>query len=362
MKFTEVFYMIKRISFLLLCAVLLLTLAGCKKGYEPIPSSETESTPVVKLGNYDVPYELFRTFFLTNKSALDGGNSSMWIGDTAKEYRQAAIDSILPQICEIYAMFAMCESYGIDISSEEINEQVQKYVDISIDGGTLGGSIVLGFDSHDDYLTHLRSLYMNDSVSRLLIKYSVCEELLRERFFSEYKYEKADVEDFYYSDECAHITWLNILYENTNQLAHSEMRALADNALAKVKNAKNLQDVINTFVQYSAGASESVIENGFYIGKYTLDRAYMADVIDAAFSLKAGEYSDVIENDRGFYIIYVMKKDSTYLNIKANYEEIEGLYLNNQFYRALDEYKTRLLQSASYTEFFNTLNFAEIEF
>ncbi len=358
--------MIRRISSLLLCAVLccalLFTLAGCKKEYEAVPSTELEATSVMKIGNFDVPYELFRTFFLTNKHSIDGGDNSLWIGATANEYRQIALDKIVPQICEIYAMLSMCEAYGIDINSEEINEQIAQYVQISVDGGSLGGSIVLGFDDYDEYLLHLKTLYMNDSVSRLLIKYSICEELLREKFFSEYKYDKASVESFYFGDECAHITWLNILYENTNQLAKSEMRALADNALVKVKDAKKLEDIINTFVQYSAGASESVIESGFYIGKYTLDRAYMADVIDAAFTLKEGEFSEVIENDNGFYIVYVMKKDSTYLSIKANYEQIEELYLNNQFYRALEEYKARLLDGVKYTEFFNTLNFEEIEY
>ena len=356
--------MIKKIIFTFLALAMLISLCACNKKttYEPIASSEEEMTTVFRIGKYDVPYELFRTFFLTNKKSLDENNASNWIGDTASEYRQKAIDEIMPQILDVYAMFSMCESYGIDINGEKVTSAVNEYVKLSVEGGMIGDVAVMGHESYDDYIAHLKTLYMNDSVSRLLIKYSVCEELLREKFFSEYKYDKSDVEEFYYSNECAHITWMNILFENTQYLKLSEMRTLAEKAHSKLAGAKNQKEVINIFVQHSAGASASEIENGFYIGKYTLDSAYMADIIDAAFSQKAGEYSDLIENDNGFYIIYKMEKDSTYLDVKANYEEIEELYLNNQLYRALEEYKSRLSESVSYSSFFNSLNFAEISY
>lgn len=354
--------MFKRLLSLTLAIVLLFCLVSCKKGYESVPSSEQELTTVMKMGDFEIKYELFRTFFLTNKSSIDGGDRNVWISDKASEYRAEAIELILPQIAEIYAMFAMCESYGIEVFSEEMDAKVQQYVDVSVDGGMIGDSIISGFASYEEYLEYLKSMYMNDSVSRLLIRYSLCEELLREKFLTETKATKEDVEEFFFGDECAHITWLNILYEGTEYLGSEDMRNLADKAHARLKTAKNQREVINTLVQYSAGASASQIENGFYIGKYTLDSAYMQEIIDAAFTLKAGEFSQVIENYYGLYIIYVMNKNASYLETESNYEEIEELYLNNKFYYALSEYKASLLKGVKYTDFFNSLNFAEIEY
>ena len=354
--------MIKKILLLLILAAVLLSFCSCKNEYKPVPSTDEEKKTVLTVGKYEVPYELFRTFFLTEKETLDGGDKSIWIGDKAEESREAALSVIIPAVCDVYAMFSLCEAYGIDVNSEEIEEKVAEFVKISVEGGTIGDSAVLGFESYDAYLEYLKELYMNDSVSRLLIKYSICEELAREKFIEEYQFDEEDVSAFFASDECARITWLRRLYEYSSYFTPEYEREIADKAYEKMKAAKNFDDIIRALVQYSSSTSTSDIENGFYIGKYTLDEEYMSEVIDAAFSLKAGEFSEVIENFYGLYIVYVMEKDPTYIESDAGYEEICELYLNNQFYRALKEHKERLLSDVKYTEFFNSLNFAEIEY
>ncbi len=354
--------MIKRIILLLLAAIMTLSLCACGNQYKPVPSTDEEARTVLKAGKYEVPYELFRTFFLTEKEAIDGGDASIWIGDKAEKSRQAAIDEIIPKICDIYAMFSVCEAYGVDINSAEINDAVSEYVKMSIEGGAIGDSTVLGFEDYDAYLEYLRGMYMNDSVSRLLIRYSICEEVAREKFIEEYKYTEEDVSEFFASDECARITWLRRLYEYSSYFTPEYERELADKAHAKMTEATDFDGIIRALVQYSSSTSTSDIENGFYIGKYTLDEEYMREVIDAAFTLSAGEFSPVIENYYGLYIVYAMEKEEGYLDSEAGYEEICEIYLNNQFYRALEEHKKALLASVSYTDFFGSLNFAEIEY
>ena len=353
--------MIKKILFLLLAAALLFSLCSCKNEYKPVPSTNEEKKTVFSVGKYDVPYELFRTFFLTEKEAIDGGDKSVWIGDKAEKSREDALAVIIPEVCDIYAMFSLCEAYGIDINSEEIEKKVKQFVKLSVEGGTIGDSAVLGFEDYDAYLEYLKTLYMNDSVSRLLIKYSICEEMAREKFIEEYEFTEDDVYAFFKGEECARITWLRRLYEYSS-LSPEYEREIANKAHAKMGEAKSFDDIIKALVQHSTSTSTSDIENGFYIGRYTLDEEYMSEVIDAAFSLKAGEFSDVIENYYGLYVVYVMEKDESYLENEAGYEEICKLYLNNQFYRALNEHKKRLLSDVSYTSFFGSLNFAEIEY
>jgi len=57
-----------------------------------------------------------------------------------------------------------------------------------------------------------------------------------------------------------------------------------------------------------------------------------------------------------------MEKDSDYLKDDSNYERIAELYVSNEFYKSLEECKNALLKNVSYTDFFNSLNFAEIEY
>ena len=102
--------------------------------------------------------------------------------------------------------------------------------------------------------------------------------------------------------------------------------------------------------------------DGFYIGRYTLDSEYMSEIIDAAFTLKAGEHSGVIENYYGVYIVYAMEKDAKYLENDSNYERIAELYVSNEFYKSLEKCKNKLAENVQFTDFFNSLNFAEIEY
>lgn len=355
--------MIKRISaVILLCSVLLLCVSCKSKEYKPVKSTEEEAKTVFKLGEYEVPYELFRTFFLTNKEQIDGGNSSVWLGKDAHEYRQKAIDIILPQICDIYAMFTLCSAYGVDIYSDEIEKEISDMVALSVDGGSINGSIVEGHDSYKDYLAYLKSLYMNDSVSRLLMRYSICEEKITEKTASESNHTSEDVYNFFESDECAHISWLHRPYYYSDFFTPDADYELAEKALAAMDKAESYDDIIKVLVQYSSGTDASDIADGFYIGKYTLDSQYMQKIIDVAFSLEAGEHSGIIENYYGVYIVYAMEKDASYLENDSNYERIAKLYVSNEFYKTLEECKNRLAENVEYTDFFNSLNFAEIEY
>ena len=355
--------MIRKISVAVLLCSLLLLCTSCKnKEYKPVPSTAEEAKTVFTLGEYEVPYELFRTFFLTNKETLDGGNDSVWLGKDAPEYRQKAIDMILPQICDIYAMFTLCSAYEIDIYSEEIEKEISNMVTLSVDGGNLGESIVMGHKSYDDYLAYLKTLYMNDSVSRLIMRYSVCEEKITEKNSSESDHTSEDVYNFFESDECAHISWLHRSYYYSELFTPDADYELAEKALAAMDKAEDYDDIIKVLVQYSSGTDASDIANGFYIGKYTLDSEYMQEIIDAAFTLNAGEHSDIIENYYGVYIVYAMEKDTSYLEDDSNYERISKLYVSNELYESLEECKNRLLETVKYTDFFNSLNFAEIEY
>ena len=120
----------KKIIAILLALASLFTLASCNKDkeYPPVESSEEEARVVMTLSidgkNYDVRYELYRAFFLTYKSEVDGKDESVWTGDEKDEY-VAKIDAIiLDRITEIYAAFALCERIGFDVYSKDVDKKI----------------------------------------------------------------------------------------------------------------------------------------------------------------------------------------------------------------------------------------------
>lgn len=364
MKLKRKRMMKKKILALFLALLTALSLCACAKNkYKPVPSTEEEKKTVFTLGEYEVPYELFRTFFLTDKEEIDGGDDSVWLGSSAAEYREKAIAQILPQIAEIYAMFTLCDVNGVDINADEIDEEIERMVTLSVEGGAFEGELVKGHGSYDAYLDYLKSIHMNDSVSRLIMRYSLCEGELLTKYEDTFIFENQDVYDFFEGDECAHVTWLFRGYYYSEFFSREADYELAEKGRLAMQNAKDYNGIINALVQYSSGTTDAKnIEEGFYIGKYTLDSQYMSEVIDAAFSLETGGISEVIENYYGAYVVYKMEKDVAYLENDENYERIAELYVNNSLYKKLEECKQALMKNVKFTEFFESLNFAEIEY
>ena len=108
---------------LLLC-VCLSTLSGCKKNkYQPVESTAEESRVILSLtvgeNNYDVRYELYRAFFLTYKSEIDGGDNSVWSSENKNEYINRINEKIVTEAAKIFAVVpkvaaAIKEELGCD--------------------------------------------------------------------------------------------------------------------------------------------------------------------------------------------------------------------------------------------------------
>ena len=141
----------KKIIALLLVLSSLLTLGACKR-YPAVKSTDEEAATVMTLsidGNtYNVPYELYRTFFLTYKSQVDGGNAGVWTSDNKNEYVERINGLILDRITEIYAAFEMCERIGFDIYSKDVEKQIKSNVKESVEK-KISEAELIGIDDYD---------------------------------------------------------------------------------------------------------------------------------------------------------------------------------------------------------------------
>ncbi len=375
----------KKIIAILLLIASLLTVTACKKDeeYPPVESTEEEARTVMTLSidgkSYDVRYELYRAFFLTYKSSVDGGNIDVWSGENADEYIAKIDEMIVGRIVEIYAAFALCERIGFDLYSDDVEDKIEENIRISVEGGSYGSATIEGYDSYDDYLAALKAINLNYSVQTLLFRYAIAIDAIDTYYIGTassddvdinlskgaIEYTKEDIKEFYDSDECVRV------------LRTSVQKAYHDDPLGKAEKLKSLlteaassktgyEDkelaVVNTIMGNGLYSDAAEIKNGYIIGRHNLERSYYGEMTDAAFSLSECEVSDPIEvvtnEENAYYILYKTYKNDSHF--EENYESIRYIYLMNYVGEIIHGVEDQLKASVTYTDILKNIDHSQI--
>lgn len=375
----------KKIIAILLVLTSLFALASCKKDkeYPPVESSEEEARVVMTLSidgkNYDVKYELYRAFFLTYKSEVDGKDESVWTGDKKDEY-VAKIDAIiLDRIAEIYAAFAICDRIGFDIYSKDVEKKIKENIRISVEGGSYGNSAIEGFESYDDYLASLKAINLNYSVQTLLFRYAIAVDAIDTYYIGtassddvdinltvgKIEYTKEDVKEFYDSDECVRVLRASFQkHISYTPLEKAEnLKSALENAAASKDTLEEMEEAVVTAIMGNGLYSNAAeIREGYVIGKYNLERSYYGDMTDAAFALEIGEVSAPVEVvtdvEDAYYVLYRSYKSNEHF--EENYDSIKYIYLMNCVGEISHGVAEELKSSASYTDYLKNINHSEI--
>ena len=351
------------LSLLLALLLLSFSLVACGGEKYPMrPSTVEEQETVLTLGEDNVPFEVLHTFFtnaaLSEKEYGDG----YFDGDEGQAHFDTVMEKAIADMAEIYALFAHCRSVGIDPYSEEINETVSSYVEKNMNGGEFAGYILPSFKDYDAYLEYLENnFHMNDSVSRLLLRYAACEETLIEHYNRSYSYTREDVAAFFASDDCIRVNWFRqVGYETGKGLPYEDALRLMQSAQENLRNAAGNQSKLEAvFINSFPPSSTSEMQKGFYIGRYTWDPAYLGELTEMAFSLLPYGVSEIFEaEDGGLYLVYRLEKNES--DFASSYETLEALYLSEKMYEALVAKKADLLEGVSYAEGFSSLTALEI--
>ena len=339
--------------------------------YPPVESTDEESKTVITLSyageKYNVPYEIYRAFFLQVRNAVDGGDTSVWTSADKATYVNKANELIFSRIAEIYAVFYLCKEAGINPYSKEIDEQIDEYIRISIEGGDLGGKRFVGFEGdYDAYLASLKEMYYNYSVSVLLIRSHIALDALNlyyagnpdsnnpEDSVGALKFTKDDVRDFYYGDESVRVLRAFLPTEGFTKERAEEIR----NSIA----TKDGESAVATYMINFTLSGGADVKNGELIGLYSLDDRYYGEITDAAFALKNGETSAPIylntENEVGYSIVYkAAKSDAHY---ESCYNDVKAVYIQNEIGRLLNNTETALIAGLSFTSSGKAIDHASI--
>ena len=373
----------KKIIAIILMLAAVLSVTACAKKYPAVESTDEESRVVMTMSvngkSYDVKYELYRAFFLTYKDQVDGGDSSVWSGESKDEYI-AEIDAIIiDRIAEIYSAFALCEKIGFNLYSSDVEKKIRENIKISVEGGSYGSSTLEGYESYDDYLAALKSMNLNYSVQTLLIRYAIAVDAIDTYYIGTassddvdasitlgaLEYTEDDVRDFYFSDDCVRVLRASFRKEiSYTPLERAEK--LRDSLLAAAESKDSFEEkeaeVFTAIVRSGLYANTAEIKNGYVIGRYNLERSYYGAMTDAAFKLEEGEVSDPIEVvsdvENSYYVIYRTYKSEEHF--EDNYESIKYIYLMNYVGEISHGVALELKSTVIYTDVLKSIDHSTI--
>jgi hypothetical protein len=377
----------KKLVLFLTCLSILVSLVACGPKYEPQASTEEELRTVwtLEIGEevYTVNYELYRAIFLNLRNSIDGGDRSVWNGESKKIYIDRIDGMILDYVCDIYAAFSVCKSIGFDIYSDDVDDAIEDYITAGVEGGiaiapTWEGIVtevtVSGAGSYEEYLKSLTEMNLNYSVQDLLYRYYIALSAIDSYYIGTYsddnidgkitvgayEYTRDEVYTFYNSEDCVRV----LRHSFSADISYTP-REKAEGDRSKLEDAAlyGESEIANCIIGLGAITSASEIKNGTVVGRYNLDDAYAMDFINEAFATKPGQISEIIEINDGLEhtvnILYKAEKSDEHFN--SCYSTIAYVFLKNKVGSILNSKEKTLKESATPASLLETLDRAAIK-
>lgn len=362
----------KRIIIAILIFTLTLCATGCKnQKYPPIESTKEEARVVMTLlidnEKYEVKYELYRALFLSNRTAVDGGDRSVWSGNDKEKYIEEINEIIKDKASKIYSVFHLAKSLGIDPYSKEIDEQITEYIRISVEGED--DTIGFGGD-YEAYLKSLNDAGLNYSTQELMLRYSILLEKIDEYYkgkndevlgYVNSKYDLSDEElrAYYFGNDC-----VRVLHAYMQEGVGGDTEAKMESIRNGISSAKSDIDIALYIINHTLVTPTDLIQNkkvsGITIGRYAIDENYES-YREAAFSLSVGQTSKVIKvtgDDTEYYVIYALEKNEEHYNMCNN--EIKESFFDNLISKKLLEISDKLAANVTFEKSYNEINHGEI--
>lgn len=306
---------------------LALLLSGCSG--DKLASTKEESTPVMKVNGYDVPYELYRYVAMNYKNQYETGldeaaAAELWLGESGKALLTELEADTTDTIRKLYATLSLAAEYSLTPDSTLINETVATRMD----------EIYESYENDTKaYLESLEPYYMNDNVYRFLTQ----DQVLTEELFyamlngGDILSDKEALQDLIESNSFIRVKQILIASDNGNP--PEENLAKAKEIHAQLQSGADFDTLLGEYGEdlYMWGN-----DDGYYIIRGNRYEAFE----DAAFALEIGEYSDIVETEAGYSILMRCEKDPQYL--KTHFDELCQEYFDAAYNALLQEHLATL--------------------
>ncbi len=307
---------VRALALLLALTMLTALLVGCGAA-RPVKPSKQDAVVVAHCVGYDVCYDELRYVTLSFKDEFKSRyGEDVWTdADKAAEYLPRLTEEVIEALKISPAILDLGRDFGISLDADDIQDAVQADMEDMID--QLGG--------RKTYLQMIDELYMTDRFVRYNIATDLCESQLAQALATAGLILDSEADYLVYAmdDEVTCATYQIFIQNDAGDDVETN-RALAEEALGKIRSGTKLTSLIGSKYNEYVYAPRKP----FYFMKGEYDEASE----QAAFALKVGEVSDIIETEDGFYIIERQPLDPSYITTnlrelfqRYQYAEVEGL-------------------------------------
>lgn len=329
--------LIAAILLLVIAAIVVFAVIYAVNKYEEEKYLESFGQSAMEVGGYTVTYDLYRYFYLNYRDELIYDYTTDGVTDTAALDR-AIRERIEEAVTGLYGSVSLAGDYGITVSDGDVKAAAIEYVD----------AVKEYYKTDAAYKKELEANYMTEKVFEFLMSV----DSLEDKLFTVLVSDGGRIED---NDEKLMQKFLGddfvrakqIFIENDEGEDVEANRALANEALAAYRDGEALNTLIGRYSE-----DFSMPADGYYFTYLEMIEEFER----AAFALRDGEVSEVVESKDGFHIIFRLPKDDAYL--QENFNDLKSQYQTSSFYKMIDERSATL--RASETEFARGLTQEEI--
>jgi hypothetical protein len=353
---------------------LFISLVSCKgeNKYPPRESTEEEASTVMTMQldgkTYDIKYELYRALFVSYADEFDGGDRSFWASEESAEAKRKINERIVEYAADIYAVLHHAEKLGLEPYSKKNDEIIAEHIRRGVEGSAEHAIEGFGGD-YEAYLEWLSYMGLNYSAHTLILRYAIVYDDIITYYSGTVdsenptlnmsdgalEYTDEDVLKFYNSSDCVRVSVIELNSAYIDRKTAEERRN-------KIAAFTDTEDALNYAVSLTAGLASDIID-GVVIGSVSLDSAYYGDVTEAAFNLRLGETSEVIDVftdlTEEYWILY--RQDKTEEFYESHKTDIENVYRAQKINEIILGVKDSLIKSVSEKDAFASVDLSKIK-
>ncbi|MBQ6632246.1 MAG: peptidylprolyl isomerase [Romboutsia sp.] len=314
----------KRIISLALSSLLCISAVGCSS-----KSSDSEIVATVNGNNITVKqYKSTLELYKESLEAMYG--TTIW--DTEVEdgvkYKDKFKEIMLDQMIDIEAVIEQAKKDGLTPSKEEVDKAFEE--------------LKKNIDADEDYKKKLEEKGIDDTYLRQQQEQDLTIQNYKENFEKNVKISDEEMKKYYeehkkdyYKDEvkASHIL-ISTVDENGKEFSEAKKKEAKKKAEEVLKKAKSGEEFSQLAKEYSDDTGSAA--NGGDLGYFT--KGQMVEPFEkAAFSLKVGQISDIVESQFGYHIIKVYDKIDEQLPFDDVKDEIKNTLIEDKYIANIEE-------------------------
>lgn len=313
----------KKITALTLSSLLCISAVGCS-------SKKNNSDIVAKVNENNITIEDFKVTLALNKIDLESKyGSTVWETEVENgvKFKDTFKNRVLKGMIDVEAVCEEAKKDGLTPSEEEIDKAFDE--------------LNKNLYANENYKKILEDLKISDTCIKSQVEKTLTIQKYTENFDKNLKISDEEMKKYYeehkadyYKDEvkASHIL-ISTVDDNGKELSEAKKKKAKKKAEEVLKKAKSGEEFSELAKEYSDDPGSAA--KGGDLGYFTKGQM-VQPFEEAAFSLKSGEISGLVESEYGYHIIKVYDKIDKQLTFDEVKDEIKKTLTEDKYMESIE--------------------------